>query len=155
MPSFDAVSKVDTAELTNAVDQASREIGQRYDFKGITADITLNMTDKTLTLIADDEFKMNALWEIVQTRLVRRGVVADIYVIGFKPTPRIFWLPGLPLRRSRARNLLLKAKCFWRRSRPRAADAPAIPGTRSAARRFTAPFCCTLPCRRLMPYGSR
>ncbi len=40
----------------------------------MTAEITLNPTDKTLTLVADDEFKMNALWEIVQTRLVRRGV---------------------------------------------------------------------------------
>jgi uncharacterized protein YajQ (UPF0234 family) len=47
---------------------------QRYDFKGAKADILLNPTEKTLTLLADDEFKMNALWEIIQTRLVRRGV---------------------------------------------------------------------------------
>src|SRR5262249_49502904 len=48
--------------------------GQRYDFKGAKADIVLNAAEKTLTLAADDDFKMNALWEIVQTRLVRRNV---------------------------------------------------------------------------------
>ena len=72
--SFDITSTVDFQEVDNALNQARKEVGQRYDFKGVTADITLNATDKTLTLVADDEFKMNALWEIVQTRLVRRGV---------------------------------------------------------------------------------
>src|SRR5579864_3388265 len=72
--SFDVTSSIDFQEVDNALNQARTEVGQRYDFKGATADITLNSTDKTLTLVADDEFKMNALWEIVQTRLVRRGV---------------------------------------------------------------------------------
>lgn len=49
-------------------------MGQRYDFKGAAAEIDLNATDKTLTLLTDDEMKMNALWEIVQTRLTRRQV---------------------------------------------------------------------------------
>src|SRR5262249_22631988 len=56
------------------LNQARKEVGQRYDFKGAKADIILSTADKTLTLVADDEFKMNALWEIVQTRLVRRNV---------------------------------------------------------------------------------
>jgi cyclic-di-GMP-binding protein len=72
--SFDVTSPIDFQEVDNALNQARKEIGQRYDFKGAKADIALNPTDKTLTLVADDEFKMNALWEIVQTRLVRRGV---------------------------------------------------------------------------------
>ena len=72
--SFDITSPVDFQEVDNALNQARKEVGQRYDFKGSKADITLNPTEKTLTLLADDEFKMNALWEIVQTRLVRRGV---------------------------------------------------------------------------------
>ncbi len=72
--SFDVTSPVDFQEVDNALNQARKEVGQRYDFKGAKADITLNATEKTLTLISDDEFKMNALWEIVQTRLVRRGV---------------------------------------------------------------------------------
>jgi cyclic-di-GMP-binding protein len=72
--SFDITSPVDFQEVDNALNQARKEVGQRYDFKGVTADITLNTTDKTLTLLADDESKMNALWEVVLTRLVRRGV---------------------------------------------------------------------------------
>jgi cyclic-di-GMP-binding protein len=72
--SFDVTSPIDFQEVDNALNQARKEVGQRYDFKGSKSDIALNATDKTLTLISDDEFKMNALWEILQTRLVRRGV---------------------------------------------------------------------------------
>ena len=72
--SFDITSTIDFQEVDNALNQARKEVGQRYDFKGAKADITLNTTDKTLTLVADDEFKMTALWDILQGRLVRRGV---------------------------------------------------------------------------------
>jgi cyclic-di-GMP-binding protein len=72
--SFDVTSPVDFQEVDNGLNQARKEVGQRYDFKGAKADIVLNTTEKTLTLVADDEFKMNQLWEVVQTRLVRRGV---------------------------------------------------------------------------------
>jgi cyclic-di-GMP-binding protein len=74
LASFGSTSGVDLQEVDNAVNQARKEVAQRYDFKGSRAAIDLNRTDNTLTLTADDEFKMNALWEIVQTRLVRRGV---------------------------------------------------------------------------------
>jgi uncharacterized protein YajQ (UPF0234 family) len=79
--SFDITSPIDFQEVDNALNQARKEVGQRYDFKGATADITLSTADKTLTLVADDEFKMNALWEVVQTRLVRRSVP----IKNFKP----------------------------------------------------------------------
>jgi len=72
--SFDITSPVDFAEVDNALNQARKEIGQRFDFKGATAEITLNVAEKTLTLLTDDEMKMNAVWEMVQTRLTRRGV---------------------------------------------------------------------------------
>ena len=72
--SFDVTSEIDFQEVDNALNQARKEVGQRYDFKGATAEIALNAAEKTLTLIASDEMKMNALWEIVQTRMVRRGV---------------------------------------------------------------------------------
>jgi uncharacterized protein YajQ (UPF0234 family) len=72
--SFDITSPVDFQEVDNALNQARKEVGQRYDFKGVTADITLNPAEKTLTLLADDESKMSALWDVVLTRLVRRGV---------------------------------------------------------------------------------
>ena len=72
--SFDVTSTIDFQEVDNALNQARKEVAQRYDFKGAKTDIALSEKDKTLTLTADDDFKMNALWEIVQTRLVRRSV---------------------------------------------------------------------------------
>jgi uncharacterized protein YajQ (UPF0234 family) len=74
VPSFDITSNVDLQEVDNAVNQARKEVAQRYDFKGSRAAIDLNRGDNTLTLTADDDFKMNALWEILQSRMVRRGV---------------------------------------------------------------------------------
>ena len=72
--SFDVTSTVDLQEVDNALNQARKEIVQRYDFKGSKADIEFNRTDSTITLVADDEFKMQALWEIVQGRMVKRNV---------------------------------------------------------------------------------
>ena len=72
--SFDVTSSVDLQEVDNAVNQARKEIGQRYDFKGSIASIELNKTENTLTLAADDNMKMDALWDVLQTRLVRRNV---------------------------------------------------------------------------------
>ena len=72
--SFDITSGVDLQEVDNAVNQARKEVAQRYDFKGSRAAIELNRAENTLTLVADDEFKMNALWEILQGRMVWRGV---------------------------------------------------------------------------------
>jgi uncharacterized protein YajQ (UPF0234 family) len=80
--SFDITSTIDFQEVDNALNQARKEVGQRYDFKGAKADIDLNTAEKKLTLVADDEFKMNALWEIVQTRLVRRGVPVKNFKVG-------------------------------------------------------------------------
>jgi cyclic-di-GMP-binding protein len=72
--SFDITSTVDLQEVDNAVNQARKEIAQRYDFKGSRASIDLSKGDNTLTLVADDDMKMTALWEILQGRMVRRGV---------------------------------------------------------------------------------
>jgi cyclic-di-GMP-binding protein len=72
--SFDITSGVDLQEVDNAVNQAKKEIAQRYDFKGSKASIEFNRTENTLLLTADDDFKMTALWEVLQSRLVRRGV---------------------------------------------------------------------------------
>jgi hypothetical protein len=72
--SFDITSRVDLQEVDNAVNQARKEIAQRYDFKGARASVDFGRGDGTLTLVADDEFRLEAVWEILQTRLVRRGV---------------------------------------------------------------------------------
>jgi cyclic-di-GMP-binding protein len=79
--SFDVTSNIDFAEVDNALNQARKEVGQRFDFKGAKADITLSEKDKTLTLVTDDEMKMRALWEILQTRLVRRGVAVKNFKV--------------------------------------------------------------------------
>ena len=80
--SFDITSTIDFQEVDNALNQARKEVGQRYDFKGAKADIDLSVADKKLTLTTSDEMKMNALWEIVQTRLVRRGVAVKNFKVG-------------------------------------------------------------------------
>src|SRR5213078_4628416 len=80
--SFDVTSTIDFQEVDNALNQARKEVGQRYDFKGAIADIDLNVADKKLTLTTSDEMKMNALWEILQTRLVRRSVPIKNFKIG-------------------------------------------------------------------------
>ena len=80
--SFDITSPIDFQEVDNALNQARKEVGQRYDFKGAKTDIDLNITEKTLTLATDDEMKMNALWEMVQARLVRRDVPVKNFEVG-------------------------------------------------------------------------
>jgi cyclic-di-GMP-binding protein len=72
--SFDITSTVDLQEVDNALNQARKEVAQRYDFKGSKASIEFDQKESKLVLIADDEFKLNALWEIAQTRLIRRNV---------------------------------------------------------------------------------
>ena len=72
--SFDITSNVDLQEVDNALNQARKEVAQRYDFKGSKASIEFDPKESKLVLVSDDEFKLNALWEIVQTRLVRRNV---------------------------------------------------------------------------------
>lgn len=73
-PSFDITSTVDLQEVDNALNQARKEVAQRYDFKGSKASIEFDAKESKLVLVADDEFKLNALWEILVTRLVRRNV---------------------------------------------------------------------------------
>jgi uncharacterized protein YajQ (UPF0234 family) len=72
--SFDLTSIIDLQEVDNAVNQALKEVGQRYDFKGSKASIQFDRGEGKITLVADDRMKMDALWEILQIRLVRRGV---------------------------------------------------------------------------------
>lgn len=72
--SFDIVSEVDLQEVDNAVNQASKELSQRYDFKGSKSSIAYDKKEKKLTLIADDDFKLRALTDILSTRLAKRGV---------------------------------------------------------------------------------
>jgi hypothetical protein len=72
VPSFDIVSEIDKHELTNAVDQANREIGNRFDFRG--TDARVERSDKTLTLHADSDFQLEQVQDILRLKLTKRGV---------------------------------------------------------------------------------
>ena len=74
LASFDVTSGVDLQEVDNAVNQAKKELAQRYDFKGSKSSIDFKRAENVIELIADDNFKMEAVWDILQTRMVRRGV---------------------------------------------------------------------------------
>ena len=72
MPSFDVVSEIDTHELTNAVDQASRELSQRFDFKGTPC--RYELLETTVTMIAEAEFQLKQMLEILKLRIAKRGI---------------------------------------------------------------------------------
>src|SRR5260221_11179675 len=72
MPSFDVVSEIDTHELTNAVDQAVRELTQRFDFKG--TDATFELDETTVTMIAPTDFQLKQMLEILKLRIAKRGI---------------------------------------------------------------------------------
>ena len=72
MPSFDVVSQLDPHEVTNAVDQANREIAQRFDFKG--TDAKFELEDFKITLHAQDDFQLKQMLEILKLRISKRGI---------------------------------------------------------------------------------
>lgn len=72
--SFDVVSKVDMQEVDNALNQARKEIIQRYDFKGSKTSIELKQKEFEIVLISDDDFKMKAVVDIVQNKFIKRSV---------------------------------------------------------------------------------
>ena len=72
MPSFDTVSEIDHHELSNAIDQANREIGTRYDFKG--SDAKIEQTDNQLTLNAESDFQIKQMTPILKEKMSKRGI---------------------------------------------------------------------------------
>jgi len=74
MPSFDIVSEVNHVEIRNAVDQANKEITNRFDFKGTDARVELNEKEKSLIAFADDEFKLRQVRDVLTGKLAKRGV---------------------------------------------------------------------------------
>lgn len=73
MPSFDVVSEVDMHELNNAIDQANREVGTRFDFKGIDAKFSLNESSD-IVVTAEVDFQIQQMLEILRAKLVKRNV---------------------------------------------------------------------------------
>ena len=84
MPSFDIVSELNLQEVDNAVNQVKKEVITRYDFKNSKSDITLDKDGVHLT--ADDDYKMNALIDMLQSKSVKRGISLKAYDVGkFEP----------------------------------------------------------------------
>lgn len=86
--SFDIVSEVDLQEMDNAVNQANKELAQRYDFKDSKASIAYDRQEKKITLIADNDFKLRALTDILVTRMAKRGI--SIKSLKFNPPEKAF-----------------------------------------------------------------
>ena len=80
--SFDVTTGVDLQEVDNAVNQAQKEIAQRYDFKGSKAAIEFRRAEGVIALVADDEFRMRALFDVLQSKLIKRGVPVKNLDIG-------------------------------------------------------------------------
>lgn len=74
MPSFDIVSEVNQVEVRNAVDQTNKEVSTRFDFKGSDARVEINDKEKTLTVFADDDFKLSQVRDVLTAKLAKRGV---------------------------------------------------------------------------------
>lgn len=72
--SFDVTTGVDMMEVTNAVDQAQKEIAQRYDFKGLAIALELNAKEHAITISAPDAYKATAVWDVLQSKMVKRKV---------------------------------------------------------------------------------
>ncbi len=73
---------VDLQEVDNAVNQAQKEIAQRYDFKGTKVSLEFTRATNTLVLVADDDFRMRALFDVLQQKLIKRGVSVKNLTIG-------------------------------------------------------------------------
>ncbi len=80
--SFDISTGADLQEVDNAVNQARKELAQRYDFKGSKASIDFDKAKSQLVLVADDDFKMKALFDMLKGRLIKRGVPVKNLVVG-------------------------------------------------------------------------
>ena len=113
MPSFDIVSDVNRQEVKNAVEQANKEIANRYDFKG--SDARVEQDDLALTVFADDEFKLGQVMDVLRQRLTKRNVDvrtlelgAVTKISGDKVKQGVTVKVGIPVERGKALQKLLK-----------------------------------------------
>jgi hypothetical protein len=117
--SFDIVSEVNFMEVDNAISQAQKELSQRYDFKGSKSSIDYNKSEKKITLIGDDEFKLKALIDIVEGKFAKRGV--SLKSMEYKAKEQAFegtirqviqLVSGLPSDKAKELSKLIKTKGF-------------------------------------------
>ena len=113
MPSFDIVSDVNRQEVKNAVEQANKEVTNRYDFKG--SDARVEQDDLALTVFADDEFKLGQVMDVLRQRLAKRNVDARSLELGLvakisgdKVKQPVTVKVGIPVEKAKALQKLLK-----------------------------------------------
>ena len=113
--SFDIVSEVDLQEVDNAVNQAKKELSQRYDFKDSKASLDFKREEKKILLIADDDYKLRALHDILVTRMAKRGISHKSLIYkepekAFEGTLRqtIEIATGIPKERAKELNKIIK-----------------------------------------------
>ena len=100
MPSFDIVSEVDMHELNNALDQSNREVGTRFDFKGIDASFELNK-DLDITVSAEADFQIQQMLEMLRSKMVKRGIdikslkEGDVQLVGQKASMLVIVQQGI------------------------------------------------------------
>lgn len=115
MPSFDIVVKTDPQEVDNAVNQAQKELAQRYDFKGSKSKIDWDVKKKEITLIGDDDYKLQAVTDILQSKLIKRGISTKNMTYGSKESAlegtvrqKITLQQGIPSEKAKEINKLIK-----------------------------------------------
>lgn len=114
MPSFDVISEVDFHEVTNAVDQANRELTTRFDFRGVAA--SFERADDTITMTADADIQLQQMLDILQNKLHRRGIdiacleVAEAIKLGKQVKQKVTIKQGLDKDTSRKIVKLIKEK---------------------------------------------
>ena len=115
MPSFDIVVDLNLQEVDNAVNQAQKEMSQRYDFKGSKSKIEWDAKKKELSLIGDDDYKLKAVVDILQSKLIKRGISIKNMTFGsiesaFEGTVRqkITLQQGVPVEKAKEINKLIK-----------------------------------------------
>ena len=86
--SFDILSEADLQEVDNAVNQAKKELSQRFDFRGSKSSIDYNRTEKKITLVGDDDFKLRSVNDILTSKLAKRGV--SMKLLTFSEPQQIF-----------------------------------------------------------------
>ncbi|MCB4790383.1 MAG: YajQ family cyclic di-GMP-binding protein [Elusimicrobia bacterium] len=113
--SFDVVSEVNFMEVENAVVQAQKELAQRFDFKNSKSSIEYNKTEKKITLVGDDDFKLRSVTDILEGRLAKRGVSAKSLdkkapEKAFEGTLRqtISLVSGLPIEKAKELSKLIR-----------------------------------------------
>lgn len=115
MPSFDIVVNVNLQEVDNAINQVQKEIAQRYDFKGSKAKVEWDQKKKEVTLLADDDYKLKALTDIFQSKLIKRGLSIKNLVYGKTESAlegtirqKITLQQGIPTEKAKEINRLIK-----------------------------------------------